>query len=92
MVVESMVSSPYRRSVPMRKQPHEFGSFSTLVRRHRFLLTTFGFLAFLCSIYLYFAVTLVASDTCSGLKGTQRATCQLRHATSMMYDGKLKFL
>ncbi|KAB2065273.1 hypothetical protein ERO13_A09G076160v2 [Gossypium hirsutum] len=92
MVVESMVSTPYRRSVPMRKQPQEFGSFSTLVQRHRFLLTTFGFLTILCTIYLYFAVTLVASDTCSGLKGTQRPTCQHRHATSIMYNGKLKFL
>lgn len=32
---------------------------------------------FLCTIYLYFAITLGTRDSCSGLGGTQRAICQL---------------
>ncbi|XVF25328.1 hypothetical protein REPUB_Repub13aG0203900 [Reevesia pubescens] len=94
MVLDSIVSSPHRRSGSMRKQfsKDELGSCSTLVQRHRFLLTALGLLAFLCTIYLYFAVTLGATDTCSGLKGTQKATCQLQHARSTLSHGKLKFL
>ncbi|XVF27180.1 hypothetical protein REPUB_Repub14bG0084500 [Reevesia pubescens] len=94
MVLDSIVSSPHRRSGSMRKQfpKDEFGSWSTLVQRHRFLLTALGLLAFLCTIYLYFAVTLGASDTCSGLKGTQKAACKLQHARSTLSHGKLKFL
>ncbi|KAK8574975.1 hypothetical protein V6N12_062652 [Hibiscus sabdariffa] len=47
--------------------------------------------AFLCTIYLYFAVTLGATDTCSGMTGTQKATCKLQHARSTLSRGKLKF-
>lgn len=36
----------------------ELGSWSTILERHRFLLTMMVLLAFLCTIYLYFAVTL----------------------------------
>ncbi|XVE88518.1 hypothetical protein DITRI_Ditri19aG0075700 [Diplodiscus trichospermus] len=94
MVLDSIVSSPSRRSGSIRKQfpKDELGSWSTLVQRHRFLLTALGLLAFLCTIYLYFAVTLGAADTCSGLKGTQKATCKLQHARSTLSHGKLKFL
>ncbi|XWS18738.1 hypothetical protein CRYUN_Cryun32bG0070600 [Craigia yunnanensis] len=94
MVLDSIVSSPHRRSGSMRKQfpKDELGSWSTLVQRHRFLLIALGLLAFLCTIYLYFAVTLGATDTCSGLKGKQKATCQLQHARSTLSHGKLKFL
>ncbi|MFQ6643752.1 hypothetical protein Gotur_018430 [Gossypium turneri] len=83
MVLDGIVSSPHRRSGSMRKQfpKDELGSWSTLVQRHRFLLTALGLLAFLCTIYLYFAVTLGATDTCSGLEGTERATCKLQHAS-----------
>ena len=49
----------------------------SLVRRHKFLLYTLGVLTFLCTIYLYFAITLGTRDSCSGLGGTQRAICQL---------------
>ncbi|KAB2025771.1 hypothetical protein Goshw_023878 [Gossypium schwendimanii] len=92
MVLDGIVSSPHRRSGSMRKQfpKDELGSWSTLVQRHRFLLTALGLLAFLCTIYLYFAVTLGATDTCSGLEGTERATCKLQHARSTLSHGKLK--
>ncbi|OMO65936.1 hypothetical protein COLO4_30901 [Corchorus olitorius] len=94
MVLDSIVSSPVRRSGSMRKQfqKDEFGSWSTLFQRHKFLLTALALLTFLCTIYLYFAVTLGATtDTCSGLSGTQKATCKLRHARSTLSHGKLKF-
>ncbi|GMI86028.1 hypothetical protein like AT1G79660 [Hibiscus trionum] len=94
MVLDSIVSSPHRRSGSMRRQfpKDELGSWSTLVQRHRFLLTALGLLAFLCTIYLYFAVTLGATtDTCSGLTGTRKATCKLQHARSTLSHGKLKF-
>ncbi|XP_043694716.1 uncharacterized protein LOC122645471 [Telopea speciosissima] len=91
-------SSPHRRSQNLlssssfRKQYRdEFGSLSTLVRRHCFLLTMLTFLAFLCSIYLYFAITLVATESCSGLTGAQKASCQLKEAKAFVSKGKLKF-
>ncbi|XP_042488505.1 uncharacterized protein LOC122068693 [Macadamia integrifolia] len=96
MVLDSL-SSPHRRSLlsssSFRKQfpaRDEFGSLSTLVRRHRFLLTTLTFLAFLCSVYLYFAVTLVATE-CSGLTGAQKALCELEEVKASVSKGKLKF-
>ncbi|MBA0627938.1 hypothetical protein Godav_022733 [Gossypium davidsonii] len=86
MVLDGIVSSPLRRSASTRRQSSrdEFGNWSTLVERHRFLLTALGLLAFLCTIYLYFAVTLGATDTCSGLKGTEKATCNLQHFKSRL--------
>ncbi|KAE8715074.1 Zinc-binding ribosomal protein family protein [Hibiscus syriacus] len=82
MVLDSIVSSPHRRTGSMRKQfpKDELGSWSTLVQRHRFLSTALTLLAFLCTIYLYFAITLGATDTCSGVTGTQKASCKLQHA------------
>ncbi|KAK8675742.1 hypothetical protein V6N13_033806 [Hibiscus sabdariffa] len=32
-----------------------------------------------------------ATDTCSGMTGTQKATCKLQHARSTLSRGKLKF-
>ncbi|KAE8707970.1 putative Membrane protein PB1A10.07c [Hibiscus syriacus] len=60
MVLDGLVSAPLRVSASMRRQfsKDEFWNWSTLVERHRFLLTALGVLAFLCTIYLYFAVTL----------------------------------
>ncbi|KAK3011879.1 hypothetical protein RJ639_010540 [Escallonia herrerae] len=67
MVLDGIISSPHRRtqnpfSSPSFRKPHprgdELGSCSTLLQRHRFLLTALVLLAFLCTIYLYFAVTL----------------------------------
>ncbi|PIN17994.1 hypothetical protein CDL12_09341 [Handroanthus impetiginosus] len=86
MALDNVITSPHRRSQtqtafspPSSKKQFsrgdELGSFSTLVQRHRFLLTALVLLAFLCTVYLYFAVTLGAGDACSGLKGTQKASC-----------------
>ncbi|KAK8524710.1 hypothetical protein V6N12_029568 [Hibiscus sabdariffa] len=33
-----------------------------------------------------------ATDTCSGLEGPEKATCNLQHVRSAMSHGKLKFL
>ncbi|GKV09640.1 hypothetical protein SLEP1_g21111 [Rubroshorea leprosula] len=88
MVLDSIVSSPIRRKTFPRD---EMGSWSTLVQRHRYLLTALTLLAFLCTIYLYFAVTLGATGSCAGLKGAKRATCELQHAGSSLHSGKLKF-
>ncbi|XP_009795519.1 uncharacterized protein [Nicotiana sylvestris] len=102
MVLEVNISSPHRRSQTQTafstsslKRQHsrgdEFGSCSTLLQRHRFLLTALALLAFLCTIYLYFAVTLGAGDSCSGLKGSQKAACYVEHGKASMAKGKLKF-
>ncbi|KAK8490039.1 hypothetical protein V6N13_009436 [Hibiscus sabdariffa] len=94
MVLDGIVSSPLRRSASMRRQfsKDDLGNWSTLVERHRFLLTALAVLAFLCTIYLYFAITLGATDTCSGLKGPEKTTCNMQHVRSAMSHGKLKFL
>ena len=95
MVLDSL-SSPHRRSQntffvssTKKPQPSRDDSWSALLERHRFLLTTLVVLAFLCTIYLYFAVTLGASDACAGLTGAERIECQ---AKSVLQHGKLKFL
>uniref|UniRef100_A0A2K2BS13 Uncharacterized protein n=1 Tax=Populus trichocarpa TaxID=3694 RepID=A0A2K2BS13_POPTR len=69
----------------------ELGGWSTLLQRHRFLLTAFALLAFLCTIYLYFAVTLGATESCSGLTGTKKTLCRLELAKDSVGNGKLKF-
>ncbi|KAK2651743.1 hypothetical protein Ddye_011599 [Dipteronia dyeriana] len=96
MVLETILSSPHRRSPSYRKQfpRDELGSWSTLAQRHRFLLTALVLLVFLCTIYLYFAVTLgsTTTTTCSGLTGTQKAMCQIQQAKESISKGKLKFL
>uniref|UniRef100_A0A0A0K6S1 Uncharacterized protein n=2 Tax=Cucumis sativus TaxID=3659 RepID=A0A0A0K6S1_CUCSA len=93
MVLDSVLSSPHRRSPSFRKSfPNELGSWSTLVQRHRFLLTALVLLTFLCTIYLYFAVTLGSSSSCFGLTGTQKAQCHLELAKTSMAKGKLKIL
>uniref|UniRef100_A0A0D9X611 Uncharacterized protein n=2 Tax=Leersia perrieri TaxID=77586 RepID=A0A0D9X611_9ORYZ len=97
MVLDSL-SSPHRRSQntfflsspkKLQSSKDDVGSWSALVERHRFLLTTLVVLVFLCTIYLYFAVTLGAPDACSGLAGTEKAVCR---AKSALRHGKLKFL
>ncbi|XAR67809.1 hypothetical protein NMG60_11002725 [Bertholletia excelsa] len=101
MALDGIVSSPHRRSQSaqnvfslssLRKysKGDEFESCSTLVQRHRFLLTALALLAFLCTIYLYFAVTLSPGDSCSGLTGTKKTLCQMELANPMG-KGKLKF-
>ncbi|GAB4850541.1 hypothetical protein Ancab_029851 [Ancistrocladus abbreviatus] len=99
MALDSVLSSPHRRSQgqfppqsPFRKQilPADL-SCSTLIQRHRFLLTALVLLALLCTIYLYFAVTLGSNSSCSGLIGTEREVCRLKHAKASLTHGKLKF-
>ncbi|KAL6958318.1 hypothetical protein U1Q18_006907 [Sarracenia purpurea var. burkii] len=103
MVLESIVSSPHRRSQnaanafssPSIRKPYSTGdeleSCSSLLQRHRFLLTALALLAFLCTVYLYFAVTLGNGKTCSGLKGSEKALCRVEQAKSTFAQGKLKF-
>ncbi|RWR97037.1 hypothetical protein CKAN_02644600 [Cinnamomum micranthum f. kanehirae] len=91
MVLDS-ITSPHRRSqnpfAPLspsfRKQLHGLeessSSWSILFQRHRFLLTMLALLGVLCTIYLYFAVTFGAGESCSGLKGTKAALCRLEQA------------
>ncbi|KAF8400464.1 hypothetical protein HHK36_013762 [Tetracentron sinense] len=99
MVLDSLLS-PHRRSQNLsslssfRKQfqaREELGTWSTLLQRHRFLLTTLALLTFLCTIYLYFAVTLGATGSCLGMEGTQKALCRLELAKVSVAKGKLKF-
>jgi hypothetical protein len=85
MVNESLPSPGYRRnSNPLSSSPFKRSlsspdiSWRSLAHRHKFLLYTLGLLTLLCTVYLYFAITWGASDTCSGLGGTQRALCQFR--------------
>jgi hypothetical protein len=95
MVLDAL-SSPHRRSQntfflssPKRPQSsRDEGSWSALVERHRFLLTTLVVLAFLCTIYLYFAVTLGTPKACLGLTGDELALCQEK---STLQHGKLKY-
>lgn len=101
MALDGVITSPHRRtqtafsSTSSRKNytsGNELGSFSTVVRRHRFLLTALALLAFLCTIYLYFAITLGAADVCMGLTGSQKALCQVQLAKDSIAKGKLKFM
>ncbi|XP_075491297.1 uncharacterized protein LOC142529609 [Primulina tabacum] len=102
MGLDNLITSPHRRaqtqtafSPPILKRQHsrvveQLGSCSTLVQRHRFLLIALILLAFLCTVYLYFAVTLGASD-CAGLTGARKASCHLQQAKASVAKGKLKF-
>ncbi|XP_010417635.1 PREDICTED: uncharacterized protein LOC104703327 [Camelina sativa] len=93
MVLDGIVSSPLRRPHALKKQWDDLGSCSTVVQRHRFLLTAMLLLAFLCTIYIYFAVTLGARPlSCSGMAGKEKAICQMEHVQASFSKGKLKFL
>ncbi|CAF1905177.1 uncharacterized protein LOC106354937 [Brassica napus] len=77
MVLDGIVPSPLRRHQSLKKQWEELGSCSTVINRHRYLLTALLLLAFLCTVYLYFAVTLGARhSSCYGLTGNDKAVCQ----------------
>ncbi|KVH99040.1 uncharacterized protein LOC112514531 [Cynara cardunculus var. scolymus] len=101
MALDGVITSPHRRtqqtafsSTSSRKNyttGNELGNFSTVIRRHRFLLTALVLLAFLCTVYLYFAITLGGNDVCSGLTGSQKAFCHVQHAKESVAKGKLKF-
>ncbi|CAA7026031.1 unnamed protein product [Microthlaspi erraticum] len=91
MVLDGIVSSPLRRPQILKKQWEELGSFSTVIQRHRYLLTALVLLAFLCTVYLYFAVTLGDRHSlCYGLTGKAKAMCHLKHVQAIS-KGKLKF-
>ncbi|MED6110809.1 hypothetical protein PIB30_046287 [Stylosanthes scabra] len=83
------MSSP-RRSPSFRRQKDELGSWSTLVNRHRFLLVALCLLVILCTVYLYFAITLGAVDSCSGLSGDAKALCQMEHVKDSLARRKFK--
>ncbi|MQL79875.1 hypothetical protein Taro_012307, partial [Colocasia esculenta] len=94
MVLDS--SYPHRRSQSphfqqsfRKSSPLDDFSWSTLLQRHRFLLTMLALLACLCTIYLYFAVTFGATESCSGMSGTQKALCQAK--STALLKGKLRF-
>ncbi|KAJ0989850.1 hypothetical protein J5N97_008206 [Dioscorea zingiberensis] len=99
-MVRDSLSSPHRRSQnpvftssfgKQSSSRDELGSWSALFERHRFLLTMLMLLAFLCTIYLYFAVTLGGSDSCSGLSGAEKALCLAKsfHKVIQSYMRKL---
>ncbi|KAK7319560.1 hypothetical protein RJT34_04282 [Clitoria ternatea] len=92
MVLESILPSPRMigRSTSIKRHftKNEFGSCSALLQRHRFLLSAFTLLTILCTIYLYFAVTLGANDPCSGLSGTQKASCHMQQIKASISKGK----
>ncbi|KAL0699556.1 hypothetical protein Bca4012_055678 [Brassica carinata] len=92
MVLDGVVvSSPTRRTQSLKKQWEDLGSCSTVIKRHRYLLTALVLLAFLCTVYIYFAVTLGARhSSCYGLTGKEKAMCQLQHVQAIS-KGKLKF-
>ncbi|CAA7039370.1 unnamed protein product [Microthlaspi erraticum] len=93
MVLDGIVSSPLRRPHALKKQWEDLGSCSTVVQRHRFLLTAMILLAFLCTVYIYFAVTLGSRQlSCSGMTGKAKAMCQMEHVQASFSKGKLKFL
>lgn len=90
MVLDSILSSP---SFKRQFTKDELGSWSTLFQRHRFLLAALLLLSILCTVYLYFAVTLGAAGSCSGLNGAHKASCHMELVKdSSMAKGKLKIL
>jgi hypothetical protein len=69
-----MRSSSFKRQYTK----NEIGSWSTLFRRHRFLLTVLTLLIILCTIYLYYAISFTTRDSCAGLSGPQKASCHMQ--------------
>lgn len=69
-------ASFFKRSSTFPREEPDL-SWVALFRRHRFLLLTLALLAFLCTVYLYFAIKLGA-DSCSGLIGKDEALCRLK--------------
>ncbi|XP_047342144.1 uncharacterized protein LOC124945708 [Impatiens glandulifera] len=102
MALDGLVSSPHRRSqnttafsMPSNKKQYakpDDLSCSVLLQRHRYLLTALALLAVLCTVYLYFAVTLVPGKSCAGLTGKLKESCNAELAKAAMGNGKLKFL
>ncbi|CAO2819639.1 unnamed protein product [Amaranthus hypochondriacus] len=100
MGLDNALSSPHRRSQGQnafassssrRKLAQNDMSCSALLQRHRFLLTALVLLVVLCTVYLYFAVTL-GSESCYGLLGTEREVCLTKHGKESFGKGKLKLI
>lgn len=94
MGVDNVLSSPHRRSQgafgsPRKRFAQNDISCSALIQRHRFLLTALVLLVLLCTIYLYFAVTM-GSESCSGLLGIEKELCLVKHDKDTFTKGKLK--
>ncbi|KAL8139307.1 hypothetical protein V2J09_005328 [Rumex salicifolius] len=95
MAHDSVLTSPHRRSQGFSGLSPNFKkafvqndlSCSALLQRHRFLLTALVLLVILCSIYLYFAVTLGDTKSCLGLIGNERELCHLKHAKDSLSGG-----
>ncbi|KAF7825741.1 plant/F20B17-9 protein [Senna tora] len=89
MVLDSILSSPHHLGSPsFKRRRDELGSWSTLVRRHRFLLTALVLLTFLCTVYLYFAMTFESISPCTGFTGARKVSCHLKHAKSSIGKSK----
>ncbi|XP_024515737.1 uncharacterized protein LOC112340849 [Selaginella moellendorffii] len=71
----SPFSAPRRAALSTREEPDL--SWRALVYRHQFLLLMLGVLLFLCTVYLYFAITLGTGNSCAGLTGVQKEICSL---------------
>lgn len=68
---------------------NELGSWSTLMQRHRYLLSAIALLTILCTVYLYFAVTFgTTRDPCAGLSGPQKASCHMEHIKASIAKGR----
>ncbi|MCO5564961.1 hypothetical protein L7F22_018631 [Adiantum nelumboides] len=78
-------ASLFRRSSTFPREEPDL-SWMALFRRHRFLLLMLALLAFLCTVYLYFAIKLGA-DNCSGLIGKDEALCRLKKPKVKMSHG-----
>ncbi|GJP33764.1 hypothetical protein CLOM_g18280 [Closterium sp. NIES-68] len=74
----SRLQSQYRPRQPSGSAQPDL-SFRALVARHQYLLTTMAILAVLCTIYLYFAISMDdgESSKCGGLRGKALADCRL---------------
>lgn len=78
-------ASFFKRSSTFPREEPDL-SWVALFRRHRFLLLTLALLAFLCTVYLYFAIKLGA-DSCSGLIGKDEALCRLKKSKGKSTHG-----
>lgn len=75
--------SPFRKSgVHTRDEPFDKPDlgWKALLKRHQFLLFMLAILTFLCTLYLYFAITFTSVDTCSSLQGKWKAQCYQRQS------------
>lgn len=85
--------NPVSPSASLFKRPATFSredldqSWMALFRRHQFLLLMVALLAFLCIVYLYFAVKLGAVN-CTGLSAQEESLCLLKNSKTKTSHGK----